>query len=113
MSDCICQHVGYCDGSCQHPPPIDRIAELEEALAAAGGLDRTRVIIIEDLRRRLREAEHEIVKLNGDLRAWEITAKRIEEAESLELVFDENGDFKGMKPRNSPGHISQVREADQ
>lgn len=21
MVDCICQHIGYCDGSCQHPKP--------------------------------------------------------------------------------------------
>lgn len=21
LADCICQHVGYCDGSCQHPEP--------------------------------------------------------------------------------------------
>lgn len=34
----------------------DRIAELEHALACAGGLDRTRVMVIEDLRRRLSEA---------------------------------------------------------
>ena len=33
-----------------------KIAELEHTLACAGGLDRTRVIIIEDLRKRLSEA---------------------------------------------------------
>jgi len=39
-------------------PAADKIAELEHALACAGGLDRTRVILIEDLKRRLFEARH-------------------------------------------------------
>lgn len=34
MNDCICQHVGYCDGSCQHPKPAvkDLVSRLKEPL---------------------------------------------------------------------------------
>lgn len=52
-------HVAFDAELCAANPEAaaDKIAELEYALACAGGLDRTRVILIEDLKRRLSEAQ--------------------------------------------------------
>ncbi|MBT1154314.1 hypothetical protein J1C56_01780 [Aminobacter anthyllidis] len=34
-NDCVCQHVGYCDGSCQHPEPLAaRLSAAYEKVAA-------------------------------------------------------------------------------
>lgn len=54
------KHVAFDADLCAANPEAaaDKIAELEHALACAGGLDRTRVIVIEDLRKRLSEAQH-------------------------------------------------------
>jgi len=53
-------HVAFDADLCRANPEAaaDKIAELEYALQCAGGLDRTRVIVIEDLRKRLAEAAH-------------------------------------------------------
>lgn len=58
-------HVAFDAELCAANPEAaaDKIAELEHALACAGGLDRTRVIVIEDLRKRLSEALH----MDGDI----------------------------------------------
>lgn len=37
MNSCICQHVGYCDGSCQHPPEIWKDCE---ACCGEGGIEK-------------------------------------------------------------------------
>lgn len=35
LNDCVCQHVGYCDGSCQHPEPLAaRLSAAYEKVAA-------------------------------------------------------------------------------
>lgn len=54
------KHVAFDAELCAANPDAaaEKIAELEHALACAGGLDRTRVIIIDDLRRQLSEARH-------------------------------------------------------
>ena len=54
------RHVAFDIDLCRSNPDAaaEKIAELENALSCAGGLDRTRVIVIEELRKRLSEAKH-------------------------------------------------------
>lgn len=129
MSDCICKHVGYCDGSgpdchlnvgcvCQNqhrrgyctepgcPYAVERkriddmeLADLRQALEVmqAGEViwRQTDRALRDEIKKHQTNVRHwreecgklyaQLAKAKADLRAWEITAKRVAEADFLDF----------------------------